>query len=78
MSPKFQVFEGLICHQIQNGNSADWLPLKIELLSQLWAEKLKDIGSEKNPTQPFNKKTTMATIKKWPKIGGNSMVRKTY
>ena len=33
----FQVFEGLICLQIQDGNSADWLPhkFKFELLSQL-------------------------------------------
>ena len=26
MTLNFQVFEGVICHQIQNGNSADWLP----------------------------------------------------
>ena len=35
MTLNFQVFEGLICLQIQDGNSADWLPPKFELLSQL-------------------------------------------
>ena len=58
MTLNFQVFEGLICHQIQNGNSAD-PNSSVCLFHEHQGYR---IGTEKSSTQPFNKqKTTMAT-----------------